>query len=64
MARYCDGVSTADSFQQLLMLEAEHGAPSQYTPAINQLIEYYKQVISKVDILLDLLMFIISDTMV
>ena len=26
------------------MLEAQHGTPSEYTPAINELIEYYKKV--------------------
>jgi len=41
---YVSILYVADSFQQLLMLEAQHGTPSQYTPAINQLIEYYKKV--------------------
>ena len=39
-------ISTADTFLKLLELEAQHGAPSQYTPAISQIIEYYKKVTS------------------
>ena len=42
---YQDSAYVVDSFQQLLMLEAQHGAPLQYTSAVSQLIEYYEKVI-------------------
>lgn len=40
-------ISLVDDFHQLLMLEAQHGTPSQYTPAVSQLIDYYKKVIGR-----------------
>ena len=33
-----------DIFQQLLALEAKYGPPPQHTAAIEQIVDYYKQV--------------------
>ena len=40
----CLYICVVENFKQQLVLEAQYGTPSQYTPAINELIEYYKKV--------------------
>ena len=37
-------VCAVDIFQQLLALEAKYGPPPRYTAAIEQIVDYYKQV--------------------
>jgi len=37
-------IQLVESFRELLKLEAEHGTPLHYTPAIDELLEYYKKV--------------------
>ena len=39
--------NVVNSFKELLELEAKHGTPSHHTPAVDQLIEYYKKVHTK-----------------